>query len=204
MIVNALHDKPLPVYGDGGNVRDWLHVEDHCEALLGVLEGGRAGEVYNIGGGAERKNIELVRGLLRLLGKSERTHPFRRGPAGPRPPVRDRSRARFATNSAGSPRTRSSRVWPRRCAGTSTTPSWWEHVNSGAYRQYFETPVPRSTRARPRLSSMRVLVTGANGLVGSRLRGSVCQRGHEVTGFGRGPRRFGSGPVAYVTVEPRG
>ena len=71
MVVNALHDKPLPVYGDGANVRDWLHVEDHCQALLLALEKGKAGEVYNIGGGAERKNIELVKGILGLVGKPE-------------------------------------------------------------------------------------------------------------------------------------
>ena len=70
MVVNALHDKPLPVYGDGGNVRDWLHVEDHCRALLAALEKGKAGEVYNIGGGAEqREHRPRARMLLGLLGK---------------------------------------------------------------------------------------------------------------------------------------
>jgi dTDP-glucose 4,6-dehydratase len=71
MIVNALHDEPLPVYGDGGNVRDWLHVEDHCAALLLALERGRRGETYNIGGGAERPNLAIVRGILARLGKPE-------------------------------------------------------------------------------------------------------------------------------------
>ena len=60
MIINALTGKPLPVYGDGGNVRDWLYVEDHCVAIERVLEHGRAGETYNIGGGAEMANIDLV------------------------------------------------------------------------------------------------------------------------------------------------
>jgi dTDP-glucose 4,6-dehydratase len=67
MIANALAGKPLPVYGDGGNVRDWLYVLDHCEALRLVLERGRAGETYNIGGGAERANIDLVRKVCALL-----------------------------------------------------------------------------------------------------------------------------------------
>jgi len=67
MIHNALAGKPLPVYGDGLNVRDWLYVEDHCAALREVLAHGRPGEVYNVGGGAEMKNIDLVRTLCALL-----------------------------------------------------------------------------------------------------------------------------------------
>jgi dTDP-glucose 4,6-dehydratase len=67
MLHQALAGKPLPVYGDGQNVRDWLFVLDHCEALRAVLERGRPGEVYNIGGGAEMKNIDLVRTLCALL-----------------------------------------------------------------------------------------------------------------------------------------
>jgi dTDP-glucose 4,6-dehydratase len=67
MIHQALAGKPLPVYGDGLNVRDWLYVEDHCSALREVLARGRPGEVYNIGGGAEMQNIELVRTLCALL-----------------------------------------------------------------------------------------------------------------------------------------
>ena len=60
MILNALDGRPLPIYGDGGNVRDWLHVEDHCAGMLLVLAKGRAGEKYNIGGGNERTNLEIV------------------------------------------------------------------------------------------------------------------------------------------------
>jgi dTDP-glucose 4,6-dehydratase len=60
MLLNALEGKPLPIYGDGGNVRDWLHVEDHCAGILLVLAKGRAGEKYNIGGGNERTNLEVV------------------------------------------------------------------------------------------------------------------------------------------------
>jgi dTDP-glucose 4,6-dehydratase len=70
MISNALAGKPLPVYGDGRNVRDWLYVLDHCEALRLVLERGRAGETYNIGGGAERANIDLVNTICALLDKA--------------------------------------------------------------------------------------------------------------------------------------
>ena len=71
MIWHALEDKPLPVYGDGLNVRDWLYVEDHCEAIDRVLRTGKAGEVYNIGGNSERPNIEIVKLVLKILGKSE-------------------------------------------------------------------------------------------------------------------------------------
>jgi dTDP-glucose 4,6-dehydratase len=67
MIHNALAGKPLPVYGDGKNVRDWLYVLDHCEAIRLVLEKGRSGETYNIGGRAEKANIDLVHGLCALL-----------------------------------------------------------------------------------------------------------------------------------------
>ena len=70
-IVNALRDKSLPVYGDGLNVRDWLYVEDHCAAVDLILRGGRAGEVYNIGGGHEMRNIDVVRMICRMLGKPE-------------------------------------------------------------------------------------------------------------------------------------
>ncbi|HCI44510.1 MAG TPA: dTDP-glucose 4,6-dehydratase [Candidatus Omnitrophica bacterium] len=71
MISNALEDKPLPVYGDGMNVRDWLYVEDHCRAIDAVLHKGKTGEVYNIGGSNEWHNIDLVKLLLKDLGKPE-------------------------------------------------------------------------------------------------------------------------------------
>jgi len=67
MILNALEGKPLPVYGDGSNVRDWLFVEDHCSAIRAVLEQGRVGETYNVGGNSERKNIEVVTAICDLV-----------------------------------------------------------------------------------------------------------------------------------------
>jgi len=67
MILNALEGKPLPVYGDGGNVRDWLFVEDHCAAIRAVLERGRVGETYNIGGNSERKNLDVVTTICDLV-----------------------------------------------------------------------------------------------------------------------------------------
>ena len=68
MILNALDGRPLPIYGDGGNVRDWLHVDDHCGGLLLVLAKGRVGEKYNIGGGNERTNLQVVDALCDVLG----------------------------------------------------------------------------------------------------------------------------------------
>lgn len=71
MVINALHDKPLPVYGQGLNVRDWLYVEDHCKAIDLVMRKGRVGEVYNIGGHNEMKNIDIVKMICKELGKPE-------------------------------------------------------------------------------------------------------------------------------------
>lgn len=67
MIQKALSEQPLPVYGDGRNVRDWLYVTDHCRAICAVLEAGRVGEVYNIGGNAERENIQVVQAIIKLI-----------------------------------------------------------------------------------------------------------------------------------------
>lgn len=71
MIANALEDKPLPIYGDGQQVRDWLYVDDHCRAILAVLEKGRPGEVYNVGGSMALPNLEVVKRILAQTGKPE-------------------------------------------------------------------------------------------------------------------------------------
>ncbi len=138
MIVSALHDKPLPVYGDGGNVRDWLHVEDHCDALLAVLERGGAGEVYNIGGGAERKNIDVVRVLLQLLGKSEDLIRFVTDRPG-----HDRRYAIDASKIRTELSWKPVHTFEEGLAETVRwyveNASWWQHIHSGAYQQYFET-----------------------------------------------------------------
>lgn len=77
MILNALEGKPLPIYGDGKNIRDWIHVEDHCAGVLAVLEKGRPGEKYNIGAGGERANLQVVDMICRLL---EELHPAAQNP----------------------------------------------------------------------------------------------------------------------------
>ena len=118
MILNALDGKPLPIYGDGGNVRDWLHVDDHCAGLLLVLRNGRAGERYNVGGGNERTNLEIIdricdaldrlrpRGLQPASRRLELSRPqdVRARSPGPRPAIRhrrheDRPRARMVAAS---------------------------------------------------------------------------------------------------------
>ena len=71
MIINALSDKPLPVYGEGVNVRDWLHVKDHCRAIDLIIHKGRVGEVYNVGGHNEMRNIDIVKLICKELGKPE-------------------------------------------------------------------------------------------------------------------------------------
>ncbi len=76
MIINALHDKPLPVYGKGENVRDWLYVEDHCRAIWTVLEKGRIGESYNIGGENQPTNLEIIRTICNILDEKLADSPF--------------------------------------------------------------------------------------------------------------------------------
>ena len=71
MIKQALKDKPLPVYGNGQNIRDWIHVTDHCRDIDLIVHSGRPGEVYNIGGNCEIRNIEIVKFILRYLNKSD-------------------------------------------------------------------------------------------------------------------------------------
>ncbi len=138
MVVNALHDKPLPVYGDGGNVRDWLHVEDHCSALLRALEQGKAGEVYNIGGGAERKNIEIVKAILGLVGKPESLIKYVKDRPG-----HDRRYAIDPSKIKAELGWTPAHTFEQGLADTVKwyvdNAPWWERVMSGAYRQYFET-----------------------------------------------------------------
>jgi len=137
MIANALRDEPLPVYGDGMNVRDWIHVEDHCRGLLAALERGRAGQVYNLGGRSERHNIDIVRQVLRLLGKPESLVRF----------VKDRPGhdRRYAIDPAKaerelgfSPRRRFEEGLAATVAWYRDHRGWWERVLSGEYRGYYE------------------------------------------------------------------
>jgi len=137
MIANALEGRPLPVYGDGRNVRDWLYVRDHCEAVDAVLRRGRPGEVYNVGGNNEMQNIQIVRLLLELLGLDESRITFVKDRPG-----HDRRYAIDAT------RIRDELGWAPRHRfreGIRATVdwylanrAWWEKVRSGAYREYYD------------------------------------------------------------------
>mgnify|MGYP001029683124 FL=1 len=137
MIINALHDKDLPVYGDGLNVRDWLYVEDHCEAIDTVLHKGVVGEVYNIGGNNEHTNIEIVKTILKHLGKPESLIKFVKDRPG-----HDRRYAIDAT------KIRTELGWePKHTFETGIKETidwylenkdWWENIISGEYQQYFK------------------------------------------------------------------
>lgn len=138
MVANALNDKPLPVYGDGANVRDWLHVDDHCSALTVALEKGKAGEVYNIGGNSERKNIDIVKGILKLTSKPETLIKYVADRPG-----HDRRYAIDASKMRKELGWSPAHTFEKGLEETVTwymeNRVWWERVMSGAYRQYFDT-----------------------------------------------------------------
>ena len=137
MIANALEDAKLPVYGDGLHVRDWIHVEDHCAALLAALERGRPGEVYNVGSDNEWPNLQIVRQLLRILDKPESLieHVKDR-------PGHDRRYAidaRKARNELGwAPRIAFADGLERTVRWYVANRGWCDRVRSGEYRSYYE------------------------------------------------------------------
>jgi dTDP-glucose 4,6-dehydratase len=136
-ILNAVHGDPLPVYGDGRQVRNWLYVEDFCRGIHAVLEGGRPGEAYNVGGPDERENIDVVRRILELTGRDESLieHVTDR-------PGHDR---RY---SLSSDKLRSELGWEAQVRfddGIARTvdwyrdnEDWWAPIRSGEYRDYYE------------------------------------------------------------------
>ncbi len=137
MIANALNDKPLPVYGKGENVRDWLYVEDHCSAIDLILRKGTIGEVYNVGGHNEMRNIDIVKLICRKLGKPESLITF----------VTDRKGhdMRYAIdptkihNELGwLPETRFADGLDKTIDWYLTHREWWETIISGEYRNYYE------------------------------------------------------------------
>ncbi|MDX2011464.1 MAG: dTDP-glucose 4,6-dehydratase [Myxococcaceae bacterium] len=138
MVINALHDKPLPVYGDGLNVRDWLHVDDHCSALVTVLEKGKKGNVYNIGGNSERTNIVIVKTILQAVGKPETLIKYVTDRPG-----HDRRYAIDASKIRAELGWQPAHVFEQALAQTVNWylehKPWWERVTSGAYRQYFDS-----------------------------------------------------------------
>ena len=136
MIINALHDKKLPVYGKGINVRDWLFVEDHCAAIDLIVRKGTIGEVYNIGGHNERTNLEVVKTILKILGKNEDLIQF----------VTDRKGhdQRYAIdptkikNELGwTPQTKFDDGIKKTVAWYLENRAWWEKIISGEYKNYY-------------------------------------------------------------------
>ena len=137
MIINCLHDKPLPVYGEGLNVRDWLFVEDHCKAIDLILRKGRIGEVYNVGGHNEMRNIDIVKLIVHALGKSEDLITY----------VTDRKGhdLRYAIdptkihNELGwLPETRFQDGIKKTIDWYLENRGWWEEIISGDYQNYYE------------------------------------------------------------------
>jgi dTDP-glucose 4,6-dehydratase len=138
MILNALAGKPLPVYGDGMNVRDWIYVIDHNSAINLVFEDGKPGEVYNIGASNELPNIEIVKLILQKLGKPESLITY----------VKDRPGhdRRYAIDST---KIRTELGWePKFTFGEAIGQTidwylqnehWWKNILSGDYQQYYET-----------------------------------------------------------------
>ena len=137
MIANALNDKPLPVYGKGENVRDWLYVEDHCRAIDMIIHKGRVGEVYNIGGHNERTNLQVVKTVLKELGKSEDliTYVTDR-------PGHDRryalDPAKIHAELGWEPLTLFDEGIKKTVKWYLENREWWEHIISGDYQQYYE------------------------------------------------------------------
>jgi dTDP-glucose 4,6-dehydratase len=136
MIANALDNKPLPVYGQGINVRDWLHVYDHCRGIDVVLQRGRVGEVYNIGGNNEWKNIDIVRLLLKSLGKSESLISYVKDRPGH--DLRYAIDASKITRELGwSPSFTFEDGLQKTIAWYRANETWWRRVMDGSYQEYY-------------------------------------------------------------------
>ena len=137
MIINALNDKPLPVYGEGINVRDWLYVEDHCKAIDLIIHNGKVGEVYNIGGHNEMRNIDIVKLICRELNKSEDLITY----------VTDRKGhdLRYAidptkihTELGWLPETKFNDGIKKTISWYLQNRDWWQEIISGEYQNYYE------------------------------------------------------------------
>lgn len=137
MIANALNDKKLPVYGKGENIRDWLYVEDHCSAIDLIIRKGKIGEIYNIGGHNERTNLEVVKTIIKELGKSEDLIEFVTDRPG-----HDRRYAIDPTkihNELGwLPATKFDDGIKKTIEWYLTNKSWWKKIISGEYQNYYK------------------------------------------------------------------
>jgi len=137
MILNALEDKDLPVYGDGQNVRDWIHVEDHCAAVERVLDQGKDGEVYNIGGMSERTNLDMVKAILKGVGKPESLiHYVKDRPGHDRRYAIDG--AKIERELGWTPARRLDEGLAATIAWYRANPAWWQAIRSGEYQTWYE------------------------------------------------------------------
>ena len=138
MITRALNDQSLPVYGKGENIRDWLYVEDHCAAIDLVMRKGREGEVYNVGGHNERTNLEVVKTVLRELGKPESLITFVTDRPG-----HDRRYAidpgKIHAELGWLPRTSFDDGIRQTVCWYLDNRTWWEHILAGEYQHYYQT-----------------------------------------------------------------
>lgn len=136
MINNCMEGKPLPVYGDGLQIRDWLHVSDHCSAIDTVLHHGTCGEIYNIGGNNERTNLEIVRLIVRAMGRDDSCIAYVQDRPG-----HDRRYAidntKITTQLGWRPRYTFEQGMAETIAWYQAHTGWMERVVSGAYRQYY-------------------------------------------------------------------
>jgi dTDP-glucose 4,6-dehydratase len=135
-ITNAIENKPLPLYGDGLNVRDWIYVEENCAAIDLVLRRGEPGRVYNIGGGNERTNAEITRAILKELGQSERLIQFVKDR-----PAHDRRYALDCRNIAAlgfQPTRAFQEALLKTIRWYRDNPAWWQKIKSGDYQKYYE------------------------------------------------------------------
>ena len=136
LIANALNDEPIPVYGDGLNVRDWIYVEDHCRAILKIIESGRSGAVYNIGARNERRNIDVVKSVLDALGKPHSLIKFVKDRQG-----HDRRYAIDPSLIESEIGWTPGETWETGLRKTiqwyQQNPGWIENARSGAYRDYY-------------------------------------------------------------------
>ncbi|KEQ27938.1 dTDP-glucose 4,6-dehydratase [Paenibacillus tyrfis] len=137
MIINALNNKSLPVYGDGLNVRDWLHVEDHCRAIDLVLHRGINGEVYNVGGNNERTNIQIIKTILSELGKSDDLIQYVKDRPG-----HDRRYAidatKITTDLGWTPKYNFETGIKETVQWYLQNQAWWERIINGEYQKYYE------------------------------------------------------------------
>ncbi len=137
MIANALYGKPLPVYGKGENVRDWLYVKDHCRAIDLIVRKGTVGEIYNIGGHNERTNLQVVKTILKELGKSEKLIHFVTDRPG-----HDRRYAidptKIHKELGWLPETPFDQGIRQTIQWYLNNKPWWEHIISGEYQKYYE------------------------------------------------------------------